>query len=167
MRLSRSTRAKRCALAAVAAAAAPVALPAPKSGTVGARPDVGLVLPLSTSATESGDLVGAGGHSNPALSDPTAAKVLSRGDPLPAAAGRADDFSWPRPGAAASAAPDTAPQPASLTPPPKRSGDSQKPAADAGKDTKNKAANETTKPSRPAKSDLDGAPVPPAPVGSR
>lgn len=154
---------------------APVALPAPetapKSGTVGTRPDVGPVLPLSTSASEGGDLVGAGGHTNPALSDPTAAKVLSRGDPLPAAAGRADDFSWPRPGAAASAAPDTPPQPASLTPPPKKSGDSQKPAADAGKDasrdTRNKAAKDSAKPSRPAKSDLDGAPVPPAPVGSR
>jgi hypothetical protein len=150
---------------------APVALPAPetapKSGGVGARPDVGPVLPLSTNEAEGGDLVGAGGHSNPALSDPTAARVLSRGDPLPAPTGRADDFSWPRPGAAASAAPDMAPQPASLTPPPKKGRESSKPAADAGKDTKNKAAKETAKPSRPAKSGLDGAPVLPAPVGSR
>jgi hypothetical protein len=151
---------------------APVALPAPetapKSGAVGTRPDVGPVLPLSVKETEGGDLVGAGGgHANPALSDPTAAKFLSRGDPLPAAAGRADDFSWPRPGPAVSAAPDMAPQPASLTPPPKKAGDAQKPAADAGKDTKNKAAKDGTKPSRPARSDLDGAPVPPAPVGSR
>jgi hypothetical protein len=56
-----------------------------------------------------------------------------------------------------------------LTPaaPPKKGGDSQKPAADAGKDGKSRAAKEATKPSRPAKSDLDGAPIPPAPVGSR
>ena len=57
---------------------APVALPAPEtapnSGAVGARPDVGPVLPLSTNQTESGDLVGAGGRSNQALSDPTAVK---------------------------------------------------------------------------------------------
>jgi hypothetical protein len=74
---------------------APVALPAPETapkGTVGARPDVGPVLPLSTNETDGSDLVGAGGHTNPALSDPTVAKVLSRGDPLAAPAGRADEF---------------------------------------------------------------------------
>jgi uncharacterized protein len=155
---------------------APVALPAPeatpKSGTVGARPDVGPVLPLSANEAESGDLVGAGGRTNQALSDPTAVKVLNRGDPLPAPAGRADDFSWPRPGPSASAAPEIAPQPTALSPapPPKKTGDSKKPAADTAKDTKNKPAKETSaaKPSsRPAKSDLDGAPIPPAPVGAR
>ena len=156
---------------------APVALPAPeaapKSGTVGARPDVGPVLPLSANETESGDLAGAGGHTNQALSDPTAVKVLNRGDPLPAPAGRADDFSWPRPGPSASASPEIAPQPAALTPPPKKAGESQKTAGESAKDTKNKSAKETSsaKPSRPAKSDaksnLDGAPIPPAPIGTR
>ena len=154
---------------------APVALPAPeaapKSGTVGARPDVGPVLPLSSKETDSGDLAGAGGRTNAALSDPTAVKVLNRGDPLPAPVGRADDFSWPRPGPAASAAPEIAPQPASLAPAPpaKKTGDSQKPAADSGKDAKNKSAKDASaaKASRPAKPDLDGAPIPPAPVGSR
>ena len=154
---------------------APVALPAPeaepKSGTVGTRPDVGPVLPLSSKETDSGDLAGAGGRTNAALSDPTAVKVLNRGDPLPAPVGRADDFSWPRPGPAASAAPEIAPQPASLAPAPpaKKTGDSQKPAADSGKDAKNKSAKDASaaKASRPAKPDLDGAPIPPAPVGSR
>jgi uncharacterized protein len=161
---------------------APIALPAPeaapKSGTVGARPDVGPVLPLSASEVESGDLVGAGGRANQAVSDPTAAKVLDRGDPLLAPAGRADDFSWPRPGPSANAAPEIAPQPAALTTPPpgkkageapKKAGESQKPAANTAKDAKNRPAKETTaaKPSRPAKSDLDGAPIPPAPVGTR
>lgn len=158
---------------------APVALPAPeaapKAGTVGARPDVGPVVPLSANEAESRDLVGAGDHSNPALSDPTAAKVLSRGDPLPAPVGRADDFSWPRPGAAASAAPEIAPQPAALTPAP--AGKSDKKPADSAKDAKSKPAKESSKdsgkdssaakPRRPANADLDGAPVPPAPVGSR
>jgi hypothetical protein len=159
---------------------APVALPAPeaasKPGTVGTRPDVGPVLPLSSSQADSGDLAGAGARSNAALSDPTAVKVLNRGDPLPAPAGRADDFSWPRPGPSASAAPEIAPQPAALAPgpPPKKTGESQKPATDPGKDAKNKDAKNksardtnSAKPSRPAKPDLDGAPIPPAPVGSR
>ena len=158
---------------------APVALPAPeaapKAGTVGTRPDVGPVVPLSANEAESGDLAGAGGHSNPALSDPTAAKVLSRGDPLPAPAGRADDFSWPRPGAAASAAPEIAPQPAALTPAP--TGKSDKKPPDSAKDAKSKPGKESAKDSakdsgasrsrRPANADLDGAPIPPAPVGAR
>jgi len=157
---------------------APVALPAPeaapKSGTVGARPDVGPVLPLSAKETDSGDLAGAGGRSNQALSDPTAVKVLNRGDPLPAAAGRADDFSWPRP--SASAAPEVAPQPAALAPA-APAGKSDKKPADSTKDAKSKPGKESakdsgkdsgvTRPRRPANADLDGAPVPPAPVGSR
>ena len=155
---------------------APVALPAPeaapKSGTLGARPDVGPVLPLSANAAESGgDLVGAGSRTAAPIADPTAAKVLDRGDPLPAPTGRADDFSWPRPGPSASAAPEIAPQPAALTPAAsaKKGGEPQKPAADAGKDAKNKSAKETgsAKPSRPGNADLDGAPIPPAPVRSR
>jgi hypothetical protein len=150
---------------------APVALPAPeaapKSGTAGARPDVGPVLPLSTKETDSGDLAGASGRSNQALSDPTAVKVLNRGDPLPAPAGRADDFSWPRP--SASAVPEVAPQPAVLAP----AGKSDKKPADSAKDAKSKPGKESskdsgaTRPRRPANADLDGAPVPPAPVGSR
>jgi uncharacterized protein len=157
---------------------APVALPAPeaapKSGTAGARPDVGPVLPLSAEETDSGDLAGAGGRGNQALSDPTAAKVLNRGDPLPAPAGRADDFSWPRP--SASAAPEIAPQPAALAPA-APAGKSDKKPADSAKDAKSKPGKESakdsgkdsgvTRPRRPANADLDGAPVPPAPVGSR
>src|SRR5262249_44608522 len=58
---------------------APVALPAPeaapKSGTVGARPDVGPVLPLSTNQTESGDLAGAGRRTHPDLPAPPSAKA--------------------------------------------------------------------------------------------
>ena len=158
---------------------APVALPAPeaapKSGAVGARPDVGPVLPLSANEAESGDLAGAGGRTNQAVSDPTAVKVLNRGDSLPAPAGRADDFSWPRPGASASAAPEIAPQPAALTPAP--AGKSDKKPADSAKDAKSKPGKESakesgkdsgvTKPRRPANTDLDGAPIPPAPVGAR
>ncbi len=159
---------------------APVALPAPeaapKSGTVGARPDVGPALPLSANQAEGGDLVGASGRGNQALSDPTAVKVLNRGDPLSAPAGRADDFSWPRPGPSANAAPEIAPQPAALAPAAPAGKNDKKPANTA-KDAKGKPGKDSakdsgkdsgvTKPRRRGNADLDGAPVPPAPVGSR
>jgi hypothetical protein len=151
---------------------APVALPAPeaapKSGATGARPDVGPVLPLTAASVDSADLAG-GGRATQNVSDPIAAKVLTRGDPLPPATGRADDFSWPRP--AVSAAPEIAPQPAALTP---ASGKSdKKPGGDSGKDAKGKPAKDSGKESgnsrsrRSSNTDLDGAPVPPAPIGSR
>jgi hypothetical protein len=154
---------------------APIALPvpetAPNTPTVGTRPDVGPVLPLTASGAESGDLVGAGGRGIQALSDPTAVKVLTRGDPLPAPAGRADDFSWPRP--AVAAAPDVAPQPAALAPAAgtKKPGEAKKPGSDSASDGKNKSGKEKEstprKSSRPGNASLDGAPVPPAPIGSR
>jgi uncharacterized protein len=123
----------------------PVALPGPEENAppkpgVAGRPDVGPVVPLASSGgNESGDLLGA---SRPAQAtpDPVAAKVLSRGNPIAAPAGRADDFSWPRPGTAADATPDVAPQPVALTPaPPGKKGASAadvKKASDAKKDVK-------------------------------
>jgi hypothetical protein len=168
----------------------PVALPgpetAPKAATTGAKPDVGPVLPLSTGGGETGDLVGGGSHPAQASSDPIATKVLSRGDAVAAPAGRADDFSWPRPASDARAAPEAAPQPVASTPAtPAKQGDAGKNPAEAGKDsnkdaskdpnkeankdTKNKAAKDpaAAKPRRAPNADLDGAPIPPAPVGSR
>jgi len=152
---------------------APVALPgpetAPKSGSADARPDVGPVLPLSIGGGEHENLLGAGDHQQQMTSDPAAAKVLSRGDALEAHAGRADDFSWPRPGAGASIAPDIASQPIALSPAsqPKK-GDEAKQSAD-GKDNKNKPGKESgvSKMRRSTNADLDDAPMPPAPVGSR
>jgi hypothetical protein len=59
-----------------------------------------------------------------------------------------------------------------LTPPP--AGKCDKKPADAAKDAKSKLGKESSnsgkdsaKSRRPANADLDGAPVPPAPVGSR
>jgi hypothetical protein len=97
-------------------------------------------------------------------------KVLSRGDALEAHAGRADDFSWPRPGAGASIAPDIAPQPIALSPASQpRKGDEAKKSSEGSKDNKNKPAKESgvSKTRRSTNDDLDGAPMPPAPVGSR
>jgi uncharacterized protein len=127
----------------------PVALPgpetAPKSGSAGARPDVGPVLPLSGSASERGEnLLGAKDHS-PITSDPVAAKVLDRGETLAAPAGRADDFSWPR--RDQSATPEVSTGPAAATPSKpekqgaaaKSGGDNQ---SDANKPTKQKSESD-------------------------
>jgi hypothetical protein len=124
---------------------APVALPGPettpKSGSAGSRPDVGPVLPLTASGGDhGGELLGA---SPQTTSDPIAAKVLSRGEGLAAPAGRADDFSWPRPGNDASAKPDYSREPVAATPDtPEKLGATakgdDKNQADAKKDPKGK-----------------------------
>ncbi len=152
----------------------PVALPeqaAPvKPGT--ARPDVGPVLPLTVSRTDggAGGLLGGGNEPAPLASDALAQKVLDRGAPIAAVAGRADDFSWPRPQPPA----DVAPRPVSLSPaePAKKGAaarDDAKKPADAKKDAKKRPEKDSdaAKDRRAPRAALDGAPVPPAPVGSR
>jgi hypothetical protein len=153
---------------------APMALPAPESApksgaAANTRPDVGPVLPLSTGGGEhGGDLLGAGDHPPHTTSDPIAAKVLSRGDALAAPTGRADDFSWPRPSVGASATPDIAPQPIALSPAaPTKKTDKANSPADVGKDKKPGKESRVSKTRRSTNADLDGVPVPPAPVGSR
>jgi hypothetical protein len=126
---------------------APVALPGPettpKSGPAGARPDVGPVVPLTANGGDrGGELLGA---SPQTTSDPIAAKVLSRGEALAAPAGRADDFSWPRPGSDASARPEVSPEPVAVAPDtPKKLGTAAeadgKNQADAKKNAKEKRA---------------------------
>ncbi len=60
------------------------------------RPAVGPVLPLTSSyPKDGGTLLGADPPSTN-QTDPTATKVFTRGDPLTAPTGRADNFSWPR-----------------------------------------------------------------------
>src|SRR5215468_10895863 len=130
---------------------APVALPGPettpKSGSASARPDVGPVLPLtSSSGKKGGELLGGKDHSTQTKSDPIAAKVLSRGESLAAPAGRADDFSWPRSVSDPSTKPEVSPEPvaaASGTPEKQDTaakGDG-KDQADAKKDAKEKSAS--------------------------
>jgi uncharacterized protein len=93
----------------------PVALPATdeapaKASAAGPRPVSGPVLPLAAAAnTDGNELIGSNGRAAPQTPDPTAAKVLSRGDSIAAPSGRADDFSWPRPEANGTA--DLAPDP--------------------------------------------------------
>ena len=124
---------------------APVALPGPETTPkADTRPDVGPVLPLTASGSDHGDeLLGA---SPQTTSDPIGAKVLSRGETLAAPAGRADDFSWPRPGSDATARPEVSPEPVAAAPgtPEKQDtaakGDG-KDQADAKKDAKEKSAS--------------------------
>jgi len=87
----------------IANRALPVALPAPEPtpATPGARPGgpaqrplVGPVVPLTILTAGQNDLLGAS-PTRPAA-DPVATRVLTKGETIPAASGRADDFSWPR-----------------------------------------------------------------------
>jgi hypothetical protein len=125
---------------------APVALPGPeakpKSGQAGARPDVGPVLPLTVSGSDhSSSLLGAGDQAKQ-TPDPIAAKVLSRGESLTAPVGRADDFSWPRPGSDASATLKVLPEPVAVAPDtPEKLGIAAKPDGENQADAK-KGANE-------------------------
>jgi len=73
---------------AIPDAAAPPGQPAP-------RPLAGPILPLTASSVGTDQLLGGPGVS-PVAIDALAARVLVKGEPLLAPAGRADDFAWPR-----------------------------------------------------------------------
>jgi uncharacterized protein len=59
------------------------------------RPLAGPILPLVASSVGTDQLLGGPG-SQPAATDALATRVLVKGEPLSAPAGRADDFAWPR-----------------------------------------------------------------------
>ena len=61
------------------------------------RPLAGPVVPLNASvdSSKSDQLLG-GGATQQGITDAVATRVLVKGDSMPAPAGRADDFSWPR-----------------------------------------------------------------------
>ena len=152
---------------------APVALPAPeegpKPGVNGLRPAVGPVLPLTASASSDGNnLLGDGGRTLPVNPDPVVARVLTHGDPIAAPSGRADDFSWPRPGADANGTTDAEPAPAALPASPAAKGSAAKKMNDA-KSAAKPAPAPAPAPAAPRsapRASLDGAPQrPPAPSG--
>jgi uncharacterized protein len=101
---------------ALVSRAAPVALPlepaqaAPgsKPGGPPARPLAGPVVPLTVSANGGDELLGSARGEKQGTADPVATRVLTRGEPVAPPGGRADDFSWPRPSAPASASAPTA-----------------------------------------------------------
>jgi len=129
----------------------PVALPVPvdqgpqpnaKPGGPAQRPAAGPVVPLTAANVATEELVGGGrGAQRPANVDATVTRVLTKGEPVAAPNGRADDFSWPRgaaaanPDAAAASDPTNAALPAPAAAPPAPG--AKKPVAAAPK-----AANE-------------------------
>jgi uncharacterized protein len=87
----------------LAARSAPIALPTEPAtpdanalpGQPAPRPLAGPIVPLVASSVGTDQLLGAPG-SRPVAIDGLAARVLVKGEALPAPAGRADDFAWPR-----------------------------------------------------------------------
>jgi hypothetical protein len=87
----------------LAARSAPVVLPTePATPDASARPDqpaprplAGPIVPLAASSVGTDQLLGAPGSRQVAI-DAQAARLLIKGEPLLAPAGRADDFAWPR-----------------------------------------------------------------------
>jgi hypothetical protein len=87
----------------LAARSAPIALPTEPAtpdanalpGQPAPRPLAGPILPLVASSVGTDQLLGGPG-SRPVAIDALAARVLVKGEPLSAPAGRADDFAWPR-----------------------------------------------------------------------
>ena len=68
-----------------------------KPGGPAQRPAVGPVIPLTASAAPPvEELMGGGRAPRQATPDPVASRVLTKGEPITAPIGRADDFAWPR-----------------------------------------------------------------------
>src|SRR5262249_27241204 len=130
----------------IASRGAPVALPVPvdpgpqvaKPGGPAQRPVAGPVVPLTAANVSPEELVGGARAARPgaaAAADPPVSRVLTRGEPVPAPNGRADDFSWPRGSGSAKAEPAAPETPAAATPaptpPPAAGGKTPKAAAAA------------------------------------
>ena len=87
----------------LAARSAPIVLPTEPAtpdanaspGQPDPRPLAGPIAPLVASSVGTDQLLGAPGSRQVAI-DAQAARLLINGEPLPAPAGRADDFAWPR-----------------------------------------------------------------------
>jgi hypothetical protein len=87
----------------LAARSAPIAVPTEPAtpdanalpGQPAPRPLAGPILPLEASSVGTDQLLGGPG-ARPVALDALAARVLVKGEPLSAPAGRADDFAWPR-----------------------------------------------------------------------
>src|SRR5262249_309961 len=69
--------------------------PKAKPGGPAQRPWGGPVVPRTAMQTAPEELVGGGRAAAPAV-DATVSRVLTKGEPVAAPGGRADDFSWPR-----------------------------------------------------------------------
>ena len=84
----------------------PVALPIPvdpapqapkaKQGVPAQRPEVGPVVPLTDTRAAPEELLGGSRAASAPATDATVTRTLTKGEPVAAPSGRADDFSWPR-----------------------------------------------------------------------
>ena len=149
-------------------------LPAEPKSTV--RPVAGPVVPLTVTPGNSEELLGGAG-SQPMHSDAAAARVLVKGEPVPAPPGRADDFVWPQGGdrksvppvASAPAAPasDVAPaaSPVARTEPPAAAGKvlEEPTRGAAGTSPQNTPARSKAE-NRPRPQPQRDVPRPPAPI---
>jgi hypothetical protein len=130
----------------------------------------GPVVPLTVTPTTSEELLGGAGNSSP-HGDATATRVLVKGEPVAAPAGRADDFALkpdtegkPTPPAAAIPAGAMASAPAETArPEPAPEKKTAAPKAQPPKAAQNTQAQAKPKPARPQQ--RDDAPRPPRPVG--
>ena len=92
----------RAAPIAIPATPTPEETPAPSAARPGspvARPLSGTAVPLTT-PTQGTESTLLGGGPPPRQSETPATKVIVRGEPIAAPAGRSDDFAWPRRGVA-------------------------------------------------------------------
>ena len=143
--------------------------PAPDAKSA-VRPLAGPVLPLTVSTSTTDELAG-GNETRPVHGDSIASSVLLKGEPVPAPAGRADDFAWPRNNAAPITAVSAAAS-APVEPEPKPAAKSQI-KTEAKPDPKGKAKPATRtaqdaeeKPlEKPKPKPAQAPPRPPRPVG--
>ncbi|MFL6796802.1 MAG: DUF459 domain-containing protein [Xanthobacteraceae bacterium] len=149
----------------------PVALPMPedmgpqgKSNGPAQRPSVGPVVPLTSAKVVPEELIGGGRPAPKAGSgDAAATRVLTKGEPLPATSGRADDFSWPR-GSNSNANSEAAPATVPIEP---VSAPSPAPAATPQPGTPGKPAATKGAPAAQGAQQAPGAPAPAAPEQAR
>ena len=161
---------RRVMLARGAPAATPVPtekeVPPPVAGRPGApaRPVAGPVVPLTGPAAAGSDGLLGGGPARTTSSDPVVNRVLVKGDPVAAPAGRADNFAWPRPD---SAPPSTSvtepPEPAAAAPPPPEATKTP-PAAKAPPPTPRRRATQASPPGQGGFFTRDDQPRPPGSV---
>ena len=104
------------------------------------RPAAGPVLPLNGIPASSEELLGGGrAPARPASTDPTATRVLTKGEPVAPATGRADDFSWPRRNVADEPAAVTPAAITALSKPPTRMPGTGEPEPEPGSDAQKAA----------------------------
>jgi uncharacterized protein len=164
--------------------ALPVALPmdsgtqpVPRSTGPVARPVAGAVVPLTSGAVPASEELAGAGSARPAGSDPTAARVLVRGEPVAPLKGRADDFVWSQGNTAALPAANMTQEPGTITPTevpaaaPASAQPDQKPKAEAPPQQQRRprqAASQAQRDPGAAQSWRDReVPRPPAPVEQR